>query len=373
MAPSKLIIFACVLAGTACAATPGTQGSAVTARDDTDVKSETAALFADAVEDVSTAADVSGTDVNEADLGIVRTNASPPESGVKLVAFEEASVDPEKQQAFEGAMARATERQRVFGDAAPSLSLDGQFTQGGLVFGQTRPGANVTLDGTDVMVSNDGKFVIGFGRDSDLSSLLVLTLPDGAVERRSIDIEDREFKIQRIDGLDQSKVSGFTEAQLAKINEDSAKKEAARTKTQPATDWAAGFDWPVIGRISSVFGSQRILNGEPKRPHSGVDVAAPTGTTIRAPAGGIVRLAETDMYFEGGLVLLDHGHWLESAFLHLSRIDVAPGQRVEKGDVIGAVGSTGRSTGPHLHWSIKWQGELVDPQLVVPPMDRKSP
>ena len=124
----------------------------------------------------------------------------------------------------------------------------------------------------------------------------------------------------------------------------------------------------MSGRISGVFGSQRILNGEPKTPHSGMDIAAPTGTPIRAPAPGIVRLAESDMYFEGGLVLLDHGHWLESAFLHMSRIDVEPGQRVEKGDIIGAVGATGRVTGPHLHWSLKWAGRLVDPQLTLDPM-----
>ena len=121
----------------------------------------------------------------------------------------------------------------------------------------------------------------------------------------------------------------------------------------------------MTGRISGVFGSQRILNGEPKRPHSGVDVAVPAGTPVLAPAAGIVTLAENGMYFEGGLVLLDHGHWLESAFLHMSRVDVQPGQRVEKGDIIGAVGATGRATGPHLHWSMKWVGRLVDPQLTV--------
>ncbi|MBL4620368.1 MAG: M23 family metallopeptidase, partial [Marinicaulis sp.] len=175
---------------------------------------------------------------------------------------------------------------------------------------------------------------------------------------------------QRIDGLDQSKVSGFTEIQLVKIAKDSKKKKAARLDTQSLADWAGGFDWPVTGRISGVFGSQRILNGEPKRPHSGVDVAAVTGTPVRAPASGIVTLAEGDMYFEGGLVLLDHGHWLESAFLHMSRIDVVPGQRIEKGDIIGAVGATGRVTGPHLHWSMKWAGMLVDPQLTVVPMSQ---
>lgn len=266
---------------------------------------------------------------------------------------------------FAEAMQQVAERQKVFDGAPERFTLEGDFAQGGLAFGQTERGAKVRLDGDDVMVDDDGRFLVGFGRDAALTSLLVVELPDGSIERRSFEIEDREFPTQRIDGLDQSKVSGFTEEQLAKIAADSEKKKAARAKTQSLADWSLGFDWPVVGRISGVFGSQRILNGEPKRPHSGVDVAAPTGTPIRAPAPGVVRLAESDMYFEGGLVLLDHGHWLESAFLHMSRIDVEPGQRVEKGDIIGAVGATGRVTGPHLHWSMKWAGKLVDPQLAA--------
>ncbi len=266
---------------------------------------------------------------------------------------------------FSEAMRDVEERQKVFGDSLERVSLEGSFAQGGLLFGETEPGAEVRLDGDTVMVGDDGRFVVGFGRDSALTALLVVTLSDGAVERRAIELEDREFPVQRIDGLDQSKVSGFTPAQLEKIAADRVKKDAARETSQTAADWAEGFDWPVTGRISGVFGSQRILNGEPKRPHSGLDIAAPQGTPIRAPAPGVITLAEEGMYFEGGLVLLDHGHWLESAFLHLSRLDVEPGTRVEKGDVIGAVGATGRATGPHLHWSLKWRGRLVDPRLTL--------
>jgi murein DD-endopeptidase MepM/ murein hydrolase activator NlpD len=263
------------------------------------------------------------------------------------------------------AMLDVAERQKVFDDAPTRFSLSGSFVQGGLVFGQTEPGATVRFDGDHVMVGADGRFVFGFERDSAPTSLVVVTLPDGAVERHAMAVEDRDFPVQRIDGLDQSKVSGFTPAQLEKIAIDSAKKKAARKTTQSLADWAAGFDWPVTGPISGVFGSQRILNGEPKRPHSGVDVAAAKGTPVHAPAAGIVTLAEEGMYFEGGLILLDHGHWLESAFLHLSKIDVKPGQHIEKGDIIGEVGATGRVTGPHLHWSMKWAGRLVDPQLTV--------
>lgn len=273
---------------------------------------------------------------------------------------------------FAEAMQKVVVRQRVFGGAAEHVELEGRFAQGGLVFGATMPGAKARLDGEDVMVGADGRFVLGFGRDSALSALLAVTLPDGSIERISIDVEDRDFPVERIDGLDQSKVSEFTEEQLKKIAADGELKKTARARTGDIADWAQGFDWPIRGRVSGVFGSQRILNGEPKTPHSGVDVAAATGAPVRAPADGIVRLAQSDMYFEGGLILIDHGHWLESAIMHLSRIDVAPGARVKKGDVIGAVGATGRATGPHMHWSIRWAGTLVDPELAVPPQDGQA-
>lgn len=276
------------------------------------------------------------------------------------------SKTPESRRAaYDAAMDKVASLQTAFQSDGDSVVLSGDFVQGGLVFGETIPGAVVTLDGDPVMVSDDGRFVIGFGRDSALSALLVTTLPSGTVDRRSLEIGDREFRVERIDGLNQSKVSGFSEAQLEKIGIDREKKDRARATTVNRTDYAAGFEWPLRGRISGVFGSQRVLNGEPKRPHSGLDIAAPTGTPIKAPAAGVIRLAETGMYFEGGLVFLDHGQWLESAFLHMSRVDVTPGQRVEQGEVIGAVGMTGRATGPHLHWSVKWKGRLVDPQLLL--------
>lgn len=281
------------------------------------------------------------------------------------VTDESPAPDLAKKAAFEGAMREAEDLQRVFDDASAAVSLAGAFTQGGLVFGRTLPGAKAALDGEPVMVSATGDFVLGFGRDHGATALLVVEFPGGAPVRRALEIADREFPIDRIDGLDQSKVSDFTEEQLAKIAADKLKKDAARAVTEASPYWSVGFSWPVTGRISGVFGSQRILNGEEKTPHSGVDVAAPAGTPVRAPAGGIVRLAEPDMYFEGGLVLIDHGLWLESAFLHLSRLDVKPGDRIEKGAIIGAVGATGRATGPHMHWSLKWSGTLVDPALVA--------
>jgi len=271
---------------------------------------------------------------------------------------------------FVEAMDMVAERQKLFAGAPKRFTLDGQFSQGGLLIGTAAPGAKVRLDGMDVMVGPDGTFALGFGRDSALTALLTVTGPDGVIERHTIELADKSFPEERIDGLDQSKVSGYTKAQLEKIGKDRVLKKAARSKTRPQADFRDGFDWPVTGRISGVFGSRRILNGEPKRPHSGVDVARPTGTPIRAPAAGVITLAEEGMYFEGGLILLDHGHWVASAFLHLSRLDVKAGDRVEKGQVIGAIGATGRVTGPHLHWSIRWMGRLVDPQLAAGDMPK---
>lgn len=287
-------------------------------------------------------------------------------------AVAEEAGDLAKKAAYDAAMAEADARQRVFDDPATSMSLKGALVQGGLVFGETLPGAKATLDGEPVMVSEDGRFVLGFGRDHGATALLVITHADGSVVRRALEIADRDFAVERIDGVDQSKVSGFTKEQLAKIGADKEKKVAARAATDPSPFWSAGFSWPVTGRISGVFGSQRILNGEAKTPHSGVDVAAPAGAPIRAPAPGIVRLAENGMYFEGGLVFIDHGQWLESAFMHMSRLDVKPGDHVEKGQIIGAVGATGRATGPHMHWSLKWMGTLVDPQLVAGEMPQAT-
>ncbi|MFN0024367.1 MAG: M23 family metallopeptidase [Parvularculaceae bacterium] len=279
------------------------------------------------------------------------------------VTASEAS--PAKKTSFDAAIRSVEERQKVFDDPATSVILTGGFTQGGLVMGQTLPGASAVLDGEPVPVSPDGKFLLGFGRDHGTSALLVVTLDDGSVMRRAIEIADREFKIEKIDGLDQSKVSGFTAEQLAKIALDKEKKNAARAVRATDAFWANGFAWPVTGRVSGFFGSQRILNGEPQNMHSGVDVAAPAGTPILAPAAGVVRLAEPDMYFEGGLIFLDHGQNLESALMHMSRIDVKVGDSIEKGQVLGAVGATGRATGPHMHWSLRWADRLVDPQRVA--------
>jgi murein DD-endopeptidase MepM/ murein hydrolase activator NlpD len=253
----------------------------------------------------------------------------------------------------------------------------GRLVQAGLSFWVTEPGTKVTLDGQPVSVDSDGHFALGFGQDYQGPAKVVLTYPDGTVEERSYTIGEREFPVTRIAGLPSNKVSNFSEEELEQIRNEVELKKAARADRAATSYWRAGWDWPARGRISSQMGAQRAYNDETKtRPHSGTDIAAPPGTSpmqfqgtdVRAPSTGKVTLAETDMFFEGGLIFIDHGQGIESAMLHLSRVDVKPGQIVTKGEVIGAVGMTGRATGPHLHWTVNYNGTPVDPELLVPPM-----
>jgi len=253
--------------------------------------------------------------------------------------------------------------------AKERLYLDGRLMQGAMIIGDTAPGAQVDLDGIPVMVDREGGFVFGFDRDYPENAELKVTFADGSTETWALTVAQRDYDIQRIDGLPDAKVTPRTPEQIAHIQRDQALKRKAREITHTGRWYRQTFIWPATGRISGVYGSQRVLNGQPRRPHYGVDVAAPEGTPVRAPAGGVIRLAQTDMYFEGGLIFLDHGHGLESAFLHLSDVYVQAGDRVSQGEPIGEIGATGRATGPHLHWSIRWAGQQLDPALLVPPME----
>ena len=264
----------------------------------------------------------------------------------------------------------------VFTEPDTQLLPDSVFSQGGLVFGKTQPGALVTLDDKKVPVDAEGNFILGFGRDHPATAALAVRYPGGTTAELTLDIADREFFEEEIEGVAENTVNPWTEEDLAHIRRSTELKNAARRESTSSALWLDRFDWPAKGRISGRFGSRRIYNGTPKRPHSGVDVARPrgstedfTGTPVLAPSAGVVRLAEPDMFFEGGLVFIDHGQNLESALMHMSALDVKAGDYVEKGDKIGEVGMTGRATGPHVHWSLKWHDRLLDPELVVPPMD----
>lgn len=247
-----------------------------------------------------------------------------------------------------------------------SLTLTGELVQGGLLIGQLPAGSEVEvrLDDEALAVSSDGTFLVGFGRDDRSPRSLTVTFADGRRFERELVPRPREFDIQRIDGLPPSKVTPDPES-LERIRHEAELTREARRRVDDRTDFLAGFGWPVRGRITGVYGSQRILNGEPRNPHYGLDIAAPTGTPVLAPAGGIVTLAHEDMYYSGGTLLIDHGLGLSSAFLHLERILVELGQRVEKGDPIAEVGATGRVTGPHLDWRMNLGPVRIDPQLLL--------
>lgn len=273
-------------------------------------------------------------------------------------------------------MTRATALVALLAWAAPAaagaLELAGQATQGGLLMGVTEPQAQVALDGRPVEVAADGRFVLGFGRDAKPEAVLVVRHPDGRREERVLAIAQRIYEIQRIEGLPPALVAPPPET-VQRIRAEQALVDGARVRDIHEPLFESGFIWPAMGPISGVYGSQRILNGEPHAPHFGVDIAAPVGAPVVAPADGVVTLAEPDFYLTGGTLIIDHGLSLSSTFLHLSAIEVKVGDRVRQGSEVGRVGATGRVTGPHLHWGMNWRDARLDPALLMPPMPEAKP
>lgn len=248
---------------------------------------------------------------------------------------------------------------------AVTLDLQGESVQGGLVFGKTDAGARVQLDGKDIRVAPTGDFLVGFARDAKGTHTLTAVGGDDSRETRLLTIGLRQFDIQHIDGLPERQVTPNAE-DLVRIRSEAAEMKQARAHYGADALFRSGFDWPAEGPISGVYGSQRILNGEPRAPHYGLDIAGPAGTPVRAAAAGTVLFAHPGMYFNGRTLVIDHGLGLQSIYLHLSEISVAPGTRVEKGQIVGKIGATGRVTGPHLHWGLQWNNVYVDPILVLP-------
>ena len=257
---------------------------------------------------------------------------------------------------------------------AECVSFDGALEQGGFIWGKVAPGSAVSLGGQTLDVLADGTTFAGFGRDAPAAVDLVVTGPAPCSE--TLQIARRKYDIQRVEGVPQKTVTPPPE-ELARIQREATLVANARApsikRPELITRVLAGFVWPAQGPISGVYGSQRFYNGEPRNPHYGVDVAAPRGTPVHAPAPGVVTLAEPDLYFSGGTVILDHGYRLSSTFLHMSAVSVQVGDELEAGDLIGAVGATGRATGPHLDWRMNWREERIDPQLLVPPMPKPEP
>lgn len=250
--------------------------------------------------------------------------------------------------------------------ATLTLNCAGAFTQGGVALCRTLPGAAIAVDGVaSGQADAQGWAVIGFNREHGAEGV-VTARAHGASTSATYPIAPREFDIQRVDGLPQQTVTPTDPAVLERIAREAALKREAFASLADMEGFLDGFILPIEGgRVSGRWGNQRILNGTPSTPHFGYDIAAPTGTPIRAPAAGVVTLANPDMHYEGGLVFIDHGQGLITMYLHMSRLDVNVGDRVEQGQVIGAVGSSGRATGPHLCWRMRWRERQLDPSVAV--------
>ena len=236
--------------------------------------------------------------------------------------------------------------------------------QGSMVLGKVPPGSRVDYAGRVLRSTGYGTVVLGVGRDEAGPLQVEVTRPDGGRETATIAITARDWPVEHVDGVPPKTVDP-PPAIAERIRREQARVTAARTRDDDRADFAQRFIRPVEGRISGRFGSGRVYNGRPGSGHSGMDIAAPAGTPVKAPAAGIVSFADPGLYLTGGTVVIDHGHGVSSNFLHLSRIDVAVGDRVEQGQAFAAVGATGRATGPHLHWGMNWFDVRIDPLLVL--------
>lgn len=269
--------------------------------------------------------------------------------------------------AFALAALAASATTQVFAQARPErLNLTGRFIQGGFALGRTRPGALVFVDGEALTAAGaTGLFVVGFDRDAPASTLIEARQDTWRAEER-LHIATGDFPSQSISGLPASTVDPTDPAVLERIRREADLKAAAYASRDAGEGFAEGFDWPLATfRITSRWGSQRILNGTPARPHYGIDLAAPAGTPILAPAPGLVVLAEPDLHYEGGTTFIDHGQGLITVYLHQSRLEVSRGDRVTRGQRIGRVGASGRATGPHLCWRARWRDRNIDPSNLV--------
>ena len=239
------------------------------------------------------------------------------------------------------------------------FSVTGAMEQGSLAMGTAPPGSQVALDGRPLKALPDGRFTFGFAYDQTKASLVTVRYPEGGGDSKSYTPSARQYDIQRVNGLPQNTVTPPA-AVLARINKEAEVIYLARLRETAGDDFLSGFDWPAPGIESGVFGSQRIDNGMPEAPHFGVDMAAPTGTPIHAPAAGMVSVSG-DYYLDGGFTLIDHGQGVSTSYLHQSKRLVKVGDAVARGQLIGQVGQTGRATGPHLHWAMNWFEVRLDP------------
>ncbi len=256
-------------------------------------------------------------------------------------------------------------------DSGVDVQLGDTLMQGGVMIATAPAGSTVRVDGRPVRVSKDGQFLVGAGRDAEGSIQVVIDRPGSSRTTHGVAIATRNYAIQRINGLPAGKVDPAKQDQ-ARIEADWIALTAAKSVDSDELGFVKAAVWPVVGPISGVFGSQRILNGKPKSPHRGVDVAAPTGMPVKAMLDGVVTVAAGDMYYTGGTVMIDHGHGLHSVYAHLSELSVEVGQRLRLGEELGKVGATGRATGPHLHLGLYWFETALDPALILGSMPAET-
>lgn len=245
-----------------------------------------------------------------------------------------------------------------------ALELKGHLTQGGLVTGQLDNAKSVSLNGKSLKLADNGLFVFGFGRDAKPVHTLSWVDKTGKGHSQDLVITLRDYDIDKITGVAKKYVSP-PKAVSERISREAIAVRKARAVNSDLEYFLQPVLRPAKGRISGVYGSQRYFNGEPRRPHFGLDIANKTGSPVYAPISGTVVFAEPDLYYSGGTLILDHGHGVTSTYIHLSKLDVKVGQKIEQGTKVAEIGATGRVTGPHLDWRFNWQGERLDPALLM--------
>ena len=246
---------------------------------------------------------------------------------------------------------------------AQAVEFKGKFIQGHYIIGKTSSNSEIKIDKKEVKVSEDGYFVFGLDRDRKFD--VTINLKQGNINKKIIKkVLKRKYNIQRIDGLAESKVTP-PESVYKRIKKENNAIGEARAINSDLQFFKEKFIMPVEGIISGVYGSQRILNGKPRWPHYGIDIAAKQGTMIKSSASGVVTMAEDDLYYTGGTVIVDHGHGISTIYSHLENVLVSVGDQINQGDIIGTVGSTGRSTGPHLDFRVNWFQTRLDPMSVL--------
>lgn len=251
-----------------------------------------------------------------------------------------------------------------------NLTLFGEIKQGSLIIGKTEKGAKVTLNDEAILVSQQGNFAFGFGRDEKNTVTLEVTFENGTKTKRLLTPLAQNYQIQRVEGI-AKKIMQPTKENTARAKKDAELVWSIRNKTSNRSDFATGFIPPAKGQITGVYGSQRFYNGKAGRPHYGLDYAGATGTSVVSPASGKVVMYVPDMFYSGGTMIIDHGHGVTSTFLHLSASFVKQGDEVKKGQKVAAIGSTGRSTGPHLDWRVNWKHVKLDPALALKAFEHK--